>query len=373
MTATEPTTVNGAQQAAGGANVVSTGTAKAGAPGTIDEGALVALVEQAVGDLGSLLNGALVVVGDRLGLYRALRDGGAQTPGELAARTGTVERNVREWLCAQAAAGYVTYDGDGRYRLSPEQAEVLTNETSPAFVTGGFQVCLAATKADEKITDAFRHGRGLGWEHHHHDLFHGTERFFRPGYAANLVSTWLPALDGVVARLQAGGTVADVGCGHGASSILMAQAFPASRVVGFDAHGPSIEAARQAAERAGVTDRARFEVATATSFSGPSSGAGYDLVCFFDCLHDMGDPVGALAHTRRALAPEGTVLLVEPRAGDDVAENLNPVGRVFYAASTLICTPASQAQEVGLALGAQAGEARLRQVATFNLVLELRP
>lgn len=348
----------------------------------IDEATLQGLVEQAVGDFGSVLQAALVVVGDRLGLYRALAGAGAVTPTELAERTGTVERNIREWLAAQAAAGYVTYVGDGRYALSPEQAEILTNEDSPAFVLGGFQAMTAAAKADEKLTEAMRTGTGLGWHEHHHDLFHGTERFFRPGYKANLVESWLPALDGVVAKLAAGGSVADVGCGHGASTVLMAEAFPSSTLVGFDYHEGSIEAARQAAAAAGVGERASFAVASAKTFP----GSGYDLVCFFDCLHDMGDPVGALLHTREALAADGTVLLVEPFAGDSVEDNLNPIGRVFYAASSLICTPASQHQEVGRALGAQAGEAQLRAVAEeagfsrvrraaetpFNLILELR-
>jgi SAM-dependent methyltransferase len=354
----------------------------------VDEAKLGALVEQAVGDFGSVLQAALVVVGDRLGLYRALAAGTSLTSAELAERTGTVERNVREWLAAQAAAGYVRYDGGGYYSLTPEQVEALTNEHSPAFVIGGFQAMTAAAKADEKLTLAMQTGTGLGWHEHHHDLFHGTERFFRPGYQANLVSAWLPALDGVVAKLEAGATVADVGCGHGASTTIMAEAFPASTFVGFDYHEASIDAARAEAAAAGLAERARFEVAAAKDFPRPPSGGeAYDLICYFDCLHDMGDPVGALVHARQALAADGTVLLVEPFAGDAVEDNLNPVGRVFYAASSLICTPASQSQEVGRALGAQAGEAQLRAVAEeagftrirraaetpFNLVLELRP
>ncbi len=354
---------------------------------TIDPDVLQALVGQVVGDFGSVLNAALVVVGDRLGLYKALAESGPTTSTELAERTGTVERNVREWLSAQAAAGFVTYDGhsdDGdRWSMTPEQEEAFTNESSPAFLCGGFQVVTAAAKADEKITDAFRHGGGLGWHEHHHDLFHGTERFFRPGYAASLTSDWLPSLTGVVARLERGGKVADIGCGHGASTVLMATAYPASVFAGFDYHAPSVEAARRAAATAGIADRTTFEVAAAGAFP----GSGYDLVCFFDCLHDMGDPVGSLQHTRRALSDDGVVMLVEPQAGDTVAENLNPIGRLFYAASSLICTPASQSQEVGRALGAQAGAARLTQVANeagftrvrtaastpFNIVLELRP
>ena len=362
-------------------------------PTAIDPDQLQSLVEQAVGDFGAVLGAALVVVGDRLGLYRALAEHGSSTPAELATATGTVERNVREWLSAQAAAGYVTYDGpqdsgaDDRFSLSPEQAEAFTNQGSPAFVVGGFQVVTAAAKADEKITEAFRGGKGLGWHEHHRDLFEGTERFFRPGYAVNLVDAWLPALDGVVEKLQSGGRVADVGCGHGASTILMAQAFPASTFVGSDYHASSIGEARAAAELAG-TGNTEFEVASAAQFSGAEiSGAPYDLICYFDCLHDMGDPVGALRHARSQLTEDGVVMLVEPQAGDSVADNLNPVGRIFYGASTLICTPASQSQDVGLALGAQAGEARLAEVARtagftrvrraaetpFNLVLELRP
>jgi SAM-dependent methyltransferase len=360
-----------------------------GAP-TVDPERLQALVERAVGDFGSVLNAALVVVGDRLGLYRALAERGPSTAVELAAATGTTERNVREWLSAQSAAGYVTYDGpvaDGgadRFSLSPEQAEALTDENSPAFVAGGFQVVTAAAKADEKITAAFRNGGGVGWHEHHHDLFAGTERFFRPGYAANLVGSWLPALQGVLDRLRHGARVADVGCGHGASTVLMARAFPDSTFVGYDYHAPSIAAAHEAATAASVGN-AEFEVAAADGF-GP---APYDLICYFDCLHDMGDPVGALRHARTSLAGNGVVMLVEPHAGDTLAENLNPVGRVFYAASTLICTPAAQSQSgnPGRALGAQAGERRLAEVARaagfsrvrraaetpFNLVLELRP
>jgi SAM-dependent methyltransferase len=303
------------------------------------------------------------------------------TPAELAKKTGTTERYVREWLNAQSAGGYVTYTGDGRYTLSPEQAEALTNEESPAFVLGGFQGMTAATMARPRLIEAFKTGKGVGWDEHDPDLFQGTERFFRPGYLANLVAAWLPALDGVVAKLEAGASVADVGCGHGASTIIMARAFPNSKFTGFDYHGPSIEAARKAARDAGVTN-CDFQVASAKDYPGT-----YDLVCHFDCLHDMGDPVGAAAHARKSLKPDGTWMLVEPFANDEVAENLTPVGRVFYSASTFICTPASLAQEVGAALGAQAGEQRLGEVARkagfsrfrraaetpFNIVLEGRP
>ena len=289
----------------------------------------------------------------------------------------------REWLNGQAAAGYVTYSGDGRYTLTEEQATAFTDDSSPACVAGGFQVMLAATRAVDKLTDAFRTGEGIGWHEHHHDLFHGTERFFRPGYIANLSESWIPALDGVEDKLRAGAKVADVGCGHGASTIILAKAYPNSTFAGFDYHQPSIDAARKAAAEAGVSDRVTFEVASAKDFP----GTGYDLVAIFDALHDMGDPTGAAAHVLSTLTPDGTWLLVEPFANDDVADNLTPIGRVFYSASTLICTPASLSQEVGTALGAQAGEARLREVVTaggftrfrraaqtpFNIVLEARP
>ena len=350
----------------------------------IDQAKLDEFLGQFVGDLGAALSAALVVIGDRLGLYRAMRDGGPVSAEQLAERTGTDPRYVREWLSNQAAGGYVTYDADGEeFFLSPEQSFALAQEGSPAFIPGAFQVATAAIKDEEKIERAFRSGDGVGWHEHHHDLFAGTERFFRPGYAANLVSSWIPALDGVQAKLERGGRVADVGCGHGASTILMAQAFPNSEFVGFDYHGPSIEHAHQAAVEAGLDDRVRFEVASAKEYP----GGPYELVAMFDCLHDMGDPVGAAAHVRDTLAPDGTWLIVEPYAGDRLEDNLNPVGRVFYGASTLICTPASRDQEVGLALGAQAGEARLRAVVTaggftrfrratetpFNIVLDARP
>ncbi|SHK08469.1 Methyltransferase domain-containing protein [Pseudonocardia thermophila] len=355
----------------------------------VDPDALQTLVERALGDFGAVLAAALVTIGDRLGLYRALAERGPSTAAELAGATGTTERNIREWLAAQAAAGYVTYDGPDasgadRFSLTPEQAAALADETSPAFVVGGFQVVTAAVKADELVTAAFRSGTGVGWHEHHHDLFAGTERFFRPGYAVNLVGAWLPALDGVADRMRAGARVADVGCGHGASTILMAQAFPASTFAGFDYHAPSIAAADRAASDAGVPN-AEFGVAAADGYA----GGPYDLICFFDSLHDMGDPVGALRHARAALSADGTVMLVEPQAGDTLTENLNPVGRVFYAASTLVCTPVAQSQNHGrgTALGAQAGEARLAATAReagftrvrraaetpFNLVLELRP
>ncbi|HEV2368856.1 MAG TPA: class I SAM-dependent methyltransferase, partial [Acidimicrobiales bacterium] len=344
---------------------------------------LMEFVGKVVGDCGALLNGALVVIGDKVGLFRAMAGARSVTPTELAGRAGCSERYVREWLSAMAAGGYVEYDGDGRFSLPEVQAIALTDETSPAYVVGAFQAMLAATRAAPKMVDRFQNGEGLGWHEHDVDLFQGTERFFRPGYEANLVAAWLPALDGVTAKLEQGAKVADVGCGRAASTIIMARAYPNSSFFGFDYHPESIEAARKAAADAGVADRCTFEVASAKEYP----GVDYDLVCHFDCLHDMGDPVGAASHTRSSLKSDGTWMLVEPYASDDVAENLNPVGRVFYSASTIICTPASLSQEVGAALGAQAGEGRLREVAQqagfsqfrratetpFNLVLEGRP
>jgi SAM-dependent methyltransferase len=349
----------------------------------VTEEQVMEFVGQAVGDFGSLLTGALVVIGDKTGLFKALAGAGSVTPAELAERSGCSERYVREWLSGLAAAGYVAYDGDGRYHLPEVQTIALTDETSPAYVVGGFQLMLAATRSVPTLAERFRSGDGFGWHEHDADLFQGTERFFRPGYEANLVQSWLPALEGVPAKLERGAKVADIGCGHGASTIIMAVAFPNSTFVGFDYHPASIEAARKLAADAGVADRCTFEVASAVDYP----GTDYDLVCHFDCLHDMGDPVGAATHTRASLADDGTWLLVEPFANDDVADNLTPVGRVFYSASTLICTPASLSQDVGAALGAQAGEGRLREVAEkagfshfrratetpFNLVLEGKP
>jgi SAM-dependent methyltransferase len=346
----------------------------------MDETKLMDFVGKAVTDVGTLLGGSMVVLGDRLGLYRAMAGAGSLSPAELAERTGTVERYVREWLSAQAATGYVTYEGDGRFSLPDEHALPLTDETSPACVIGAFETALASVHSTDRLTEAFRTGAGVGWGEHHHDLFEGCERFFRPGYQANLVTTWLPALQGIVPKLEAGARVADVGCGHGASTVLMAEAFPASTFTGFDIHEPSVRAARKRAAEAGVADRAQFEVGTAQDFAGR-----YDLVCLFDCLHDMGDPVGACQRIRQSLEPGGALLVVEPMAGDTLEENLNPVGAAYYGFSTLLCTPNSLAQDVGTALGAQAGEARLRDVATsagftsvrrvaetpFNLVLEL--
>ena len=350
----------------------------------LDAAKLEQFVFRAVDEVGATLNAALVVMGDRLGLYRALAGAGALTPAELAARTGTAERYVREWLNAQAAGGYVDYHAaEGRYSLPPEQAVAFCDEDSPAYLPGLFQSALGSVLDSPRITDAARTGAGVGWHEHNHHVHDGVERFFRPGYNANLVASWLPALDGVIERLQQGARVADVGCGHGASTILMAHAFPNSTFVGSDYHDGSIETARERAETAGVADRVRFEIAPAAGYGGES----FDLVTMFDCLHDMGDPVGAARHVLSTLAPDGTWMIVEPAAGDRVEDNLNPVGRAYYGFSTLLCTPSSLSQDVGLALGAQAGPARIEQVVTeagftrfrraaetpFNLVFEVRP
>ncbi|HLH46501.1 MAG TPA: class I SAM-dependent methyltransferase [Acidimicrobiales bacterium] len=353
-------------------------------PETVDPDKLMAFVFRAVDEVGAALNMALVAMGDKLGLYRAMAGAGPVTPGQVAERAGVSERYTREWLNAQAAGGFVAYDPDtGRYRLPPEQAVAFTDETSPAFLPGFFQIALGSVVDSPRITVAARTGEGIGWHDHVSDVHEGCERFFRPGYNAHLVPAWLPALDGVVAKLEAGARVADVGCGHGASTILMAQAFPASTFVGADYHDRSIATAKERAAAAGVGARVTFDVAPAAAFA----GAGFDLVTMFDCLHDMGDPAGAARHVRRALADDGTWMIVEPAAGDRVEDNLNPVGRAYYAFSTLLCTPASLSQEVGLALGAQAGEARIRQITAdagftrfrrvaetpFNIVYEARP
>jgi 2-polyprenyl-3-methyl-5-hydroxy-6-metoxy-1,4-benzoquinol methylase len=353
-------------------------------PTAVDAQKLEQFVFRAVDEVGATLGAALVVMGDKLGLYRALAGAGGLTPVELARRTETNERYVREWLNAQAAGGYVEYDpASGTYTLPPEQAVALTDSESPAFLPGFFQIALGTVIDSPRITESARSGAGVGWHEHNHDVFEGCERFFRPGYNANLVPEWLPALDGVVEKLEAGAKVADIGCGHGSSTILMAKAFPNSTFVGSDYHAGSIETARARAEEAGVADRVQFETAPAAEHP----GSGYDLVTTFDCLHDMGDPVGAARHVREALAPDGTWLIVEPMAGDRIEDNLNPVGRAYYGFSTFLCTPASLSQEVGLALGAQAGEARIRDVVTagglgrfrraaetpFNLVFEARP
>ncbi|MBY2933776.1 class I SAM-dependent methyltransferase [Rhizobium leguminosarum] len=344
---------------------------------------LDALVGRLVGDVGAAMSGALVVLGDQVGIYKAMADGTPMSVQDLAKKTGIKERYLREWLSAQAAADYVAYDEKtDRFSLTPEQAMVFGEENSPAFFVGAFEVVQSMWMDEPKVADAFRTGKGLGWHEHSTCLFRGTERFFRPGYNSHLVNEWIPALGGVEEKLKAGASVADVGCGHGASTILMAQAYPASRFTGFDYHGPSIERANAAAKEAGVSDRVSFEQGSAAEFP----GRGYDMVAMFDCLHDMGDPVGAGRHVKDTLGPNGTWLIVEPFAHDHLKDNLNPVGRVYYGASTMICTPASLSQEVGLGLGAQAGEMKLRKVALdagfthfrratetpFNMVFEVR-
>jgi SAM-dependent methyltransferase len=351
---------------------------------TVDEAKLEAFVEQAIVDMSAAISGLLMHIGDRLGLYKAMADAGPITSSALAARTGTTERYVREWLSNQAAGGYVVYNPvEGTFELPPEQAMVVADEDSPVFL-GGLSETVASCYADHAIVlDAFRSGTGIGWQEHDARLFSGVLRQHRPGYTAHLVHEWLPALDGVVEKLRAGASVADIGCGLGASTIVMAAAFTRSTFVGIDIHEPSIIAAREAAVKAGVDHRAKFAMATAKQLT----GTGYDLVCLFDCLHEMGDPVGAARHLRQALASDGTLLLVEPAAGELLEDNLNPIGRTYYGLSTVVCTPASLAQEVGRGLGAQAGELQLRTVlqeagfthvrrateTPFNLILEARP
>jgi SAM-dependent methyltransferase len=349
----------------------------------LDQAKLHEFVMRAVGEMGAAMNAALIVIGDKLGLYKAMSGAGPMTSAELAKKSGTAERYVREWLAAQAAGGFVTYDAaSGKYTLPPEQALALADETSPVFLPGFFEIVAACVKDEAKITDAFRSGKGVGWHEHDHGLFAGTERFFRPNYRAHLISEWIPALEGTEAKLKAGAKVADVGCGLGTSTILMAQAYPKSSFVGFDYHDGSIKMAREAAAKAGVGDRVKFEVAKAKDYP----GKGFELVAFFDCLHDMGDPEGAAKHVKESMASDGAWMIVEPFAHDKLEDNLNPIGRVYYAASTMLCTPASLSQEVGLALGAQAGEGRLSKIlkaagfsrvrraaeTPFNIVLEAR-
>ena len=351
---------------------------------TVDPDKLMAFVFRAVEEAGAALNCALVVMGDRLGYYRSLADHGASTPAELAERTDTDEHYAREWLNAQAAGGFVEYDPDARrYHLPPEQATALTAETSPAFVTGLFQTAFGTICDATRIVDAARTGDGVGWGEHTTDVHVGCERFFAPTYHAHLIADWLPALDGVTDKLTAGASVADVGCGHGASTILMAQAFPASTYRGTDVHAPSVATATERAAATAAGAKVTFEAADAQSFT----GGPYDLVTMFDCLHDMGDPVGAARHVRQVISDDGTWMIVEPAAGDRVEDNLNPVGRAYYGFSTLLCTPSSLSQPVGLALGTQAGPARIRDVVTaagftrfriaartpFNNVFEVRP
>jgi 2-polyprenyl-3-methyl-5-hydroxy-6-metoxy-1,4-benzoquinol methylase len=349
----------------------------------IDDAKLNEFIGRILGDLGAAMSAALVVLGDKLGLYKALNERGPMTSEALAAATGTHERYVREWLANQAAGGYLAYDPAGKtYALPPEQAMMLADESSPLFMHGAFQIVEAAMADEPRIAEAFKSGAGFGWHEHDVRLFEGTERFFRPGYNAHLLADWIPALEGVDAKLRAGAKVADIGCGLGASTILLAKAYPKSTFYGFDYHPLSIEKARERAKAAGIADRITFEAATAKDLKGT-----YDFIACFDCLHDMGDPVGVATTIREHLTPDGTWMLVEPFSHDRVEDNLNPVGRIFYAASTLLCVPSSLAQEVGAALGAQAGEARIRAIMTeagftrfrratetpFNIVYEIRP
>jgi SAM-dependent methyltransferase len=350
---------------------------------SIDMNKLNAFIGQFVGDLGAAVHTGMVVIGEKLGLYKAL-SAQPMTSAELAAKTATDERYVREWLASQAAGGYVSYDDKTqRFFLTEEQSFTLANEDSPAYLPGAFQLALGSLAAVPRIAESFRSGAGMGWHEHDEGVFHGCEKFFRPGYAANLVGTWIPSLRDVKAKLEAGVRVADVGCGKGASTILMAKAFPNSRFFGFDYHDKSVESARETALHEGVTGRVTFEVAKAKEYPGKD----YDFVAVFDCLHDMGDPVGAARHVRQSLNEDGTWMIVEPFANDDLKDNLNPVGRVYYSFSTLLCTPCSRSQEIGLCLGAQSGERRMRDVVTsagfsrfrratetpFNIVYEARP
>jgi len=349
----------------------------------LDMNKLNAFIGQFVTDLGASVHAGMVVIGEKLGLYKALA-AGPMSPGELAAQTATDERYLREWLASQAAGGYITYDGTtNKFSLTEEQAFTLAHEDSPAYLPGAFELALGSLAAVPRIAESFRTGAGMGWHEHHDGVFHGCEKFFRPGYAANLVSSWIPSLTEVKQKLEAGARVADVGCGKGASTLLMAKAFPKSRFFGFDYHDKSIEAARESATRQGVGDRVSFEVSRAKDFP----GRDYDFVTVFDCLHDMGDPIGAAAHVRQSLGKDGTWMIVEPFANDELKDNLNPVGRVYYSFSTLLCTPCSRSQEVALCLGAQAGEKRIREVVNtagfsrfrranetpFNIVYEARP
>jgi ubiquinone/menaquinone biosynthesis C-methylase UbiE len=349
----------------------------------VDQDRLMDLLGRFVGDLGATVSTGSVVIGERLGLYRALADG-PTVPDALASRTGTDARYVAEWLRGQAASGYVEYDAaTDTYSMTEEQAFALTDPDGPVFLPGAFQLALGSLDAVPRITEAFRTGEGLGWHEQSHDVWDGCERFFRPGYLANLVPSWIPALEGVEAKLRAGAHVADIGCGHGASTVLLAQQFPASTFHGSDYHDGSIESARKRAAEAGVSDRVTFEVASAQTFA----GTGFDLACSFDCLHDMGDPVAAARHVREAIKPDGTWLVVEPFAGDAVADNINPVGRVYYSFSTLLCVPNAKSQGGLRTLGAQAGESAIRAVTSeagfsrfrraaetpFNLVYEVRP
>ena len=349
----------------------------------IDMNKLNAFIGQFVTDLGAAGHAGMVVIGEKLGLYKALV-GETLNSAQLAAKTKTDERYLREWLASQAAGGYITYDeATGTFTLSDEQAFALATEDGPAYLPGAFELALGSLAAVPRITESFLTGKGMGWHEHVDGVFHGCEKFFRAAYVANLVNSWIPSLDDVEEKLKAGARVADVGCGKGASTILMAKAYPTSQFFGFDYHDKSIEAARESAKRQGAAEQVTFSVASAKSFP----GHGYDFVAVFDCLHDMGDPIGAAAHVRQSLAKDGTWMIVEPFAHDELKDNLNPVGRMYYSFSTLLCTPCSRSQEVGLCLGAQAGEARIRDIAAaagfnrfrratetpFNIVYEVRP
>lgn len=351
---------------------------------TLDEQKLHEFVMKMVGDMSAAMTCASVVLGDKLGLYRALNGSGATTAAKLAEQTGTNQRLIQEWLNSQAAAGYLKYDAEnGTYEMPAEHAMALADEDSPVFLAGGLDVLGACWRSDDRLAEGFKNGKGLGWHEHDPRLFLGTERFFRPGYKAALVPAWIPALEGVQAKLEAGAKVADIGCGHGASSIIMAQAFPNSKFYGYDYHEGSIKTAKERAKEAGATGNTKFEKASATEYK----EGDFDLICFFDCLHDMGDPIGAARHARHALKEDGTVLLVEPMAQDTVEANIGPLGALFYGASTFLCTPNAVNQGGEPALGAQAGEARLREVfreagftrfrrateTPFNLVLEAKP
>lgn len=344
---------------------------------------LHAFLGRFVNDLGAAVHAGMVVIGENLGLYKALAER-PMTVKELAAKTKTDERYLSEWLASQAAGGYITYEEKtNKFSLNAEQAFTLANEDSPAYLPGAFEIALGSLAAVPRITDCFRTGAGMGWHEHVDGVFHGCEKFFRPGYAANLVSTWIPSLENVKEKLQRGAKVADVGCGKGSSTRLMANAFPKSQFTGFDYHDKSIEGARESAKREGLGNRIEFKVAKAKDFPGKD----YDFVTVFDCLHDMGDPVGAAKHIRQALAKDGTWMIVEPFANDQMKDNMNPVGRVYYGFSTLLCTPCSRSQEVAMCLGAQAGEATIRDVVKaagftrfrraaetpFNIVYEARP
>ena len=349
----------------------------------LNEEAVEQFAGQVFADLSSVFSGAMTLVGHRLGLYQALAEGGPQTSTELARRTGTHERYVREWLHCQRAGGYLSYEPvSARFAIPAEHAMVLAAEESPAFLAPAFEVASAIWHGAERLGDSFRTGHGIGWADHHASLFCGTEAFFRNGYRQHLTTTWIPALDGVDERLRAGASVADVGCGHGASTIVMAQAYPRSRFVGFDLHEESIRIARERAEEAGVQDRVRFEVASAAEFP----GGAYDLICFMDAFHDLGDPVQAAAHSLERLAGDGTLMLVEPRAAAAIEDNTGLVARMYYAASTALCTPNALSQSGRLVLGAQAGPEQLKQTLAvagfshtrvvaetpFNLVIEGR-